>query len=263
MSYWIVLLISLLSSSIGFLMYIYFFSIGYGLSIATIGILFSVGFRSQMEIPELLCCILLMIYGIRLGGYLFIRDLKNSAYQKILQPERERSKKMGIGAKVAIWFSCALLYTLQTCPLFFRLSNKILSNTMLWVGILIMFIGLILETLADMQKSIAKKKNSRRFVNTGLYSVVRCPNYLGEIIFWLGMFLSGFTALNSLYQWIMSILGFMLIIFVMFSGTRRLEIRQDKNYSNDSEYQNYIKTVPIIIPFIPLYSVKKYKFLVA
>lgn len=263
MSYWTVLLISLLSSSIGFVMYIYFFSIGYGLSIATIGILFSIGFRSQMGIPEFLCCILLIIYGIRLGGYLLIRDLKNSTYQKILQPERERSKKMGMKAKIAIWVSCALLYTLQTCPLFFRLSNKIRSNTMLWVGIFIMFIGLALETLADMQKSIAKKKNSHRFVDTGLYSVVRCPNYLGEIIFWLGMFLSSFTALNSLYQWIMSLLGIMLIIFVMFSGTRRLEIRQDKNYSNDSEYQNYIKTVPIIIPFIPLYSVKKYKFLVA
>lgn len=49
----------------------------------------------------------------------------------------------------------------------------------------------------------------------------------------------------------------------MFSGTRWLELRQDKNYGSDPEYQKYVRTVPIIIPFVPLYSVKKYKFLVA
>lgn len=47
------------------------------------------------------------------------------------------------------------------------------------------------------------------------------------------------------------------------SGARRLELRQDKNYGADPEYQEYVRKVPIIIPFIPLYSVKKYKFLVA
>ena len=54
-----------------------------------------------------------------------------------------------------------------------------------------------------------------------------------------------------------------LIAWVMFSGARRLELRQDRNYGADPEYQKYVRTVPIIIPFIPLYSVKKYKFLVA
>jgi hypothetical protein len=49
----------------------------------------------------------------------------------------------------------------------------------------------------------------------------------------------------------------------MFSGARRLEIRQDRNYEKDPEYRKYVKTVPILIPFIPLYSVKKYTFLVA
>ena len=42
---------------------------------------------------------------------------------------------------------------------------------------------------------------------------------------------------------------------------RRLEIRQNKNYGQDPEYQAYVKSVPILLPFIPLYSVEKYKFL--
>jgi steroid 5-alpha reductase family enzyme len=64
-------------------------------------------------------------------------------------------------------------------------------------------------------------------------------------------------------QWIMALLGYVGIIFVMFSGARRLEIRQNKNYGKDPEYQKYVKSVPILVPFIPLYSVEKYKFLIA
>ena len=136
-------------------------------------------------------------------------------------------------------------------------------DTALWVGVVIMAAGIVLELIADMQKTAAKKKNSRRFVDTGLYRLVRCPNYLGELLLWLGVLVSGITALQGVWQWVLAVLGFILISWIMFSGARRLEIRQDKNYGDDPEYQEYVKSVPIIIPFIPLYSVKKYKFLVA
>ena len=53
------------------------------------------------------------------------------------------------------------------------------------------------------------------------------------------------------------------IIFVLFSGARRHELRQNKNYGSDPEYQKYVKSVPIIVPFITLYSVEKFKWLVA
>ena len=62
---------------------------------------------------------------------------------------------------------------------------------------------------------------------------------------------------------VLALLGYAGIIFVMFSGARRLEIRQNKNYGKDPEYQEYVRTVPILLPFVPLYSVEKYKFLVA
>ena len=59
------------------------------------------------------------------------------------------------------------------------------------------------------------------------------------------------------------LLGYVGIVFVMFSGARRLEIRQNKNYGGDPEYQASVESTPIMIPFVPLYSVEKYKFLVA
>ena len=51
------------------------------------------------------------------------------------------------------------------------------------------------------------------------------------------------------------------IVFVMFSGARRIEIHQNKNYGNDKEYKEYIKKTPILVPFFPLYSLEKYTWL--
>lgn len=263
MSYWIVLLVSLLACSIGFVMYIWFFSVGYGLAIAAIGAALAVGFHSRMTLPEWLACLLLVVYGLRLGGYLLMREMKNANYRKVLNPELERSRKMPVFAKIALWVTCGVLYTLMTIPLYFRLKNGVPADAMLWIGLAVMTCGVVLEAVADMQKTAAKKRNSRRFVDTGVYRFVRCPNYLGELLLWLGMLLTGTTALRGPWQWILALLGFILIAWVMFSGARRLEIRQDRNYGADPEYQKYVRIVPILIPFIPLYSVKKYRFLVA
>ena len=52
------------------------------------------------------------------------------------------------------------------------------------------------------------------------------------------------------------------IIYVMFSGARRLEVRQNKNYGNDPEYQAYVKKTPIIFPFVPLYSLVDSKIII-
>ena len=53
------------------------------------------------------------------------------------------------------------------------------------------------------------------------------------------------------------------IIYVMFGGARRLEIRQNKSYGSDPKYQCYVQTTPIMIPLVPIYSVEKHKWLVA
>ena len=116
---------------------------------------------------------------------------------------------------------------------------------------------------ADATKSRFKRQHPRRFCDVGLFRLVRCPNYLGEVITWTGAFVSGITIYSGPLQWVVSLAGYVCIVYIMFGGARRLEIRQNKNYGADPEYQAYVKSVPILIPFIPLYSVEKYKWLVS
>ena len=256
------LIVSLAVSAIGFKYYIWFFSIGYGLSIAALGVLLMAMFAKNLTLGTALCCLVLLIYGLRLGGYLAYREIKVRTYSENMKGEIKDSKTIPLFVKVCIWVACALLYLLQVTPVFYRLASGAGSNAFTYIGAAVMAFGFALEAAADIQKNKAKKINSRRFVDTGLYRIVRCPNYLGEMIMWTGCVISGIGAVTG-WQWALVALGFIGITYVMFSGARRLELRQNRNYGNDPEYQEYVKTVPIMIPFIPLYSVVKYKWLVA
>lgn len=261
--FWPMLAVCLLVSAIGFKNYVWFISLGYGFSIAAEGLAMLFLYGKSLTAGTLICCLLLVAYGLRLGGYLAIREQKSASYMKKMQGEIKDGKTIPFGVKCAIWITCAALYVTQIIPIFYRLHNGSGSSLFTYIGAAVMAFGLFFESLADIQKNNAKKTKPRRFVDTGLYRIVRCPNYLGEMIFWTGVLISGFGALTGVGQWVMALIGYLGIIYVMFSGARRLEVRQNKNYGEDPEYQQYVKTVPILLPFLPLYSVEKYKWLVA
>ena len=263
LNFWLLFGVCMLVSAIGFKNYVWFISLGYGFSIAAEGLVMLFMYGQNLTVGTILCCILFIIYGCRLGGYLAVREFGSSSYKKNMVGEIKDGKTVPFGVKIAIWVTCAVLYVTQISAVFYRLHNGCSTNIWTWIGAVIMIGGIILESAADIQKNAAKKINPKRFVDTGLYRIVRCPNYLGEMIFWTGVMLTGVGALTGVGQWIMAAIGYAGIIFVMFSGARRLEIRQNKNYGKDPEYQKYVKTVPILVPFIPLYSVEKYKWLVA
>ena len=73
---WAVLLIlfgiSLAISAIGFKKFVWFLSVGYGLSIFGCGIALAIiyGIEGHLNITGVIACALLVIYGFRLGGFL-------------------------------------------------------------------------------------------------------------------------------------------------------------------------------------------------
>lgn len=259
-------IVSLVVSAVGWFYFIYFFSVGYGLSIAILAAASVVIFRDVMTCPTLLLCVTFIIYGIRLALYLIHRERRSVSYKKILyQPDNTQKKPIFV--MLMIWISCALLYVCQISPLNFYLYNSSrglpVCEGWMWAGTVVVILGVVIEIVADKQKSSAKKINPRRFVDTGLYRIVRCPNYFGELLMWTGSFFICFGSCCSLIQWIIASIGYIGIIYVMFSGARRLELRQIETYGKDPEFRGYIKKTPLIIPFVPIYSVVKYSWLKA
>ena len=259
----ILLAVSIAISAVGWKYFIYFFSIGYGYGVAALAVTMGVMYRGSLSLPSIVLLALLFVFGCRLGSYLLVRERKAAAYRKILyDPSLQQKKPLGV--VLMVWFFCALLYVAQVSPVAFRLSNGSRATALwAWIGAATILCGILLESISDAQKSAAKKRNPKRFVDTGLYRIVRCPNYLGEVVIWTGVLLSGIGADFAVWQWVVTAIGYIGILYVMFSGARRLELRQNEVYGNDPEYQAYVQRVPILIPLLPLYSVVKYKWLQA
>lgn len=265
MSYLLILLaISFAVSAVGWIYFIYFFSIGYGLSISALSVATAIIFHNQLTLPTTILCGVLFIYGIRLALYLLLRERRSASYKKILyQPDNTTKKPIFV--MFMIWISCALLYIGQISPVTFYLYNlqhlSPVDQTWAWAGAIVAALGVLIEIVADAEKSAAKRVDPHRFVDKGLYRIVRCPNYFGEILLWSGSFIICFGACCTLWQWIIASLGYIGIVYVMFSGARRIELRQEETYGNNPEFKAYIKRTPLIIPLVPIYSVARHKWL--
>ena len=263
---YVLLALAFAVSAIGWVYFIYFFSIGYGFAISALSLASAIIFRDVITWPALLFCAVMFVYGIRLGLFLLLREKRSASYKKILyQPENTTKKPFFV--MMMIWISCALLYVGQMSPVAFYLGNLrdgvMVHEGWMWAGAVVAAIGVAIEIIADAQKSAAKKVNANRFVDTGVYRLVRCPNYFGEVLMWTGSFIICFGACCTLAQWIIAVLGYIGIVYVMFSGARRLELRQTETYGKDPEFKAYIKKTPLLIPFLPIYSVAKYEWLKA
>ena len=256
----ILFFVCLVFSSFGWKKFVWFLSLGYGYSVAACAVAMLIMHWGNATWATGLMCLTLAVYGCRLGTYCLSRELKSLSYQKQLPDLTKTSRPMTFGPKLSIWLSVSLLYVMEVSPVAFRMDGGI-ENLWQWIGLIIMISGVALESASDAQKSAAKKKNPNRFVDTGLFRIVRCPNYLGEVTVWTGCFLGGIGAYQMWWQWVIAGLGYVSIAYIMFGGARRLELRQNRNYGNDPEYQAYVKKTPILLPLVPLYSVAKYEWL--
>ena len=81
----ILMLIALVVSSIGFYKYVYFISLGYGFSVAAMGVELFAMYKDVISVGTMMMCVLFFIYGCRLGGYLLIREIKSASYRNTMK----------------------------------------------------------------------------------------------------------------------------------------------------------------------------------
>ena len=248
---------ALVLSSVGFYKYVYFLSIGYGFAIAGLGVMMLIMFGKEMKTVSIIGCVLFIVYGARLSGFLLYREIKSASYRKTMKDDIKIDKPIPFFVKLAIWITVAVLYAIQVSPVFYRVYNGSTDAVLPYIAIAISAIALVIETLADIQKDQQKKVNPNKVATEGLYKIVRCPNYFGEILFWTGVFVGGITTYQSVGQWIIASLSYVSIVYVMFNGAQRLEKRQMGHYGNNADYQAYVNKTPIIIPLVPIYHLNK------
>jgi len=117
-----------------------------------------------------------------------------------------------------------------------------------WVASVVMAAAIIIETTADQQlrRFVRTKSKSRKIMSTGLWAYSRHPNYLGEIMFWWGLFIFALAADLS-YWWVIVGPLAMTVLFVFVS----IPIMDRRNLERKPGYEEHMKRVSTIIPWFP------------
>ncbi|MFH1809076.1 MAG: DUF1295 domain-containing protein [Pseudomonadota bacterium] len=256
-------LVALLISTSGFVRVVYFVSVGYAFSIAAMVPISLWLYRSSLDLAGLVQAAAVLFYGLRLGLFLLVRE-RSPAYKRELVDIQQRGQHVRGLLRLVVWVGVALLYPLMFTPTLFVLAATrdnpgTTTSAWQWSGIAILVAGLALESLSDRQKSRFKQQHPDRFCDVGLFRLVRCPNYLGEIVFWIGHWIAGIAVYVLWLHWLASLAGLVCIVLVMLGSTRRLELKQDERYGDDESYRAYTKTVPVLLPLVPVYSLRNWK----
>ncbi len=209
-------------------------------------ILILIGFFSvRFSNFNLILVLMVFIWALRLGIFLFIR------IGKMKRDKRFDGIRESFSRFFVFWASQGITVWIILIPslLFLESSKKITLLT--GIGLLIWFTGLTIETFADLQKYKFNKKNKTGiWISTGLWKYSRHPNYFGEILCWIGIYLFVFNSLD-LAQRLYSLISplFIIIILLFFTGIPKLEEYAHKKWGKDKEYKEYKRKTSILIPW--------------
>ena len=115
-----------------------------------------------------------------------------------------------------------------------------------WFAIVVTAGAIILETTADEQlrKFVGANPKPGKIMSTGLWAYSRHPNYLGEIMFWWGLFLFAISADIS-YWWVVVGPVAMTLLFIFIS----IPMMDKRNLERKPGYREHMKKVPALVPW--------------
>ena len=120
-------------------------------------------------------------------------------------------------------------------------------GVMEWIAAGVTTSGVLIETIADWQLIKYSKDTSKcDFQNTGLWKYSRHPNYFGEVLFWVGLFLFS-ASVDKAYWWTLPGPVFIILMFYWIS----IPMIDKRMLRRRTGYRDYMKRTSGLIPLPP------------
>jgi len=122
-----------------------------------------------------------------------------------------------------------------------------------YVGWGLWLAGILIESIADFQKYNFRQdpSNKDKWISTGLWSIVRFPNYLGEIMLWTGLYLSASSTFKGAWEYAGGISPiFVALLLTQLSGIPILERQNLKRWKDNAEFMRYFRNTYRLIPYL-------------
>lgn len=197
------------------------------------------------RLPPLLLTVMVIAWALRLTIYLLIRiiqmgrDVRFDGVREHFWP----FFKFWLGQGIAVWL------IMLPVTLWFRAPGS--WTKWMTAGWTIWIAGLTLETVADAQKFVAKRRpnGASRWMDTGLWKYSRHPNYFGELLCWWGVFVFGAGTYQG-WQWA-GIIGPITITYLLLkvTGIPTLEASANRKWGSEPAYQAYVQRTNRLLPW--------------
>jgi steroid 5-alpha reductase family enzyme len=212
------------------------------ISVITIALLFSKGVDGR----SILLWALVVIWAIRLGTFLFRRIRKAGKDDRFDEIKPSFTRFLNAWTIQGLWVT----FTMAAALVAITTTNRKELDLVALIGLLVWIFGFSIEVAADSQKSrfSTNPDNKGKFIQTGLWSRSRHPNYFGEILLWVGVAVIALPVLQG-WQWVALISPvFVTLLITRVSGVPLLEKKADQKWGGQADYEAYKKNTPVLIP---------------
>lgn len=210
-----------------------------------------VGGREPRQILLIALCV---AWSVRLGLHLLLRWRAHGPDRRYVRMMDKAKAERGWDYPYA---SLRLVFLLQA-PLMWVVALPVQLGQLqagpspigplAWVGAAVAVTGILFETVGDRQITAFKKDpaNAGKVLDRGLWRYTRHPNYFGDILTWIGLYLVALGA--PLGVWALP--GPLLLIFLLtrWSGGVTYERRLTKTRPG---YDDYQRRTSSLIPWPP------------
>jgi steroid 5-alpha reductase family enzyme len=192
----------------------------------------------------LLLALLVAVWALRLGSFLFARIRREGADRRFDAIKRSFARFLLTWTLQGLW----VFLTLSCALAAITASDAEPLGALAALGTAVFGAGFAIEVAADRQKARfrADPAHRDRFITTGLWAWSRHPNYCGEILLWIGIAL---VALPALSGWSFATLISPIFVYVLLtrvSGIPLLESRSDAKWGDEPAYRDYKARTPVL-----------------
>lgn len=205
-------------------------------------------YRERLHLTDtrsLVLCLLVSVWGLRLGIHLAIRNLGHGEDYRYQVWRKQHGKNWWWVSYLRVFLLQGMILWIVSAVLLVGMTPTHTAMQWLdWAGIVLWGVGFGFEAVGDWQLTQFKKNpaNKGQLLQTGLWALTRHPNYFGDALLWWGYFC--FACTNSAFAYVFSPL-LMTFLLMKVSGVALLE---QKLAATKPQFEAYRKQVPAFFP---------------
>jgi steroid 5-alpha reductase family enzyme len=230
--------------TITFYHFIYIFNYGYSVTMIVMPLLY--GLSAAPSIAAICVLALVLLYGVRLLNFTW-RRYHSESYAERAKRATEAGNWIPLPIKVLTWlFTSSLMFYISFNSWIVATSTGI--HATIWAALAVMVAGLVIEAVADKQKQEFKRTNNEALCQSGLYRTIRYPNYLGEIIFHLGLYGAMASATDQTFPLILGSLGTGWVVILMCDEAVARDRTKRTQLDEDDVFHEYRGKTGLLLP---------------